>query len=199
MPTLVAPQPETAVAPVRRQSRLKTFTLSFVALLVVFVAAVLAIASTKPDTFRVERSVTINAPTEEVFPLIADFKTWSNWSPFEKLDPAMKKTHSGAATGQGAIYEWDGNSDAGKGRIEITEAVPASKIAMNLDFERPLECHNKVVFTLEPQGDATKVTWAMDGPNQFIGKVIQVFISMDAMVGGQFEEGLGNLKTLAEK
>lgn len=166
--------------------------------LVVLIAAVLILATRQPDTFRVERSVVINAPAEKVVAHIADFREWQRWSPFEKLDPAMKKTHSGAAKGKGAVYAWQGNMKAGAGRMEIVEAS-ASQVTINLDFLKPLPAHNVAEFTLERQGaGATKVTWSMHGPNQFIGKVICVFISMDKMVGNDFEDGLAKLKSIAE-
>jgi uncharacterized protein YndB with AHSA1/START domain len=165
----------------------------------VLVAAVLGFALTKPDSFTVQRTVTIKAPPDKIFPLINDFHGWSSWSPWENVDPAMKRTHSGAATGQGAVYEWDGNSKVGKGRMEITEAAPPSKVTIKLDFLKPIEGHNIAEFTLEPQGDSTNVTWAMRGPSPFISKVFQVFISMDSMLGKEFETGLANMKSAAER
>jgi hypothetical protein len=165
----------------------------------VLVGGVLAYAATKPDTFSVERSATIKAPPEKIFPLINDFRSWSAWSPYEKKDPAMKKTYRGAPAGKGAIYEWDGDSNVGSGRITIAEAAAPSKVTLALDMIKPFECHNTVEFTLVPSGDATNVTWAMNGPNYLIGKVMSVFFDMDKMVGQDFEAGLTNLKTLAEK
>jgi uncharacterized protein YndB with AHSA1/START domain len=171
-----------------------------VALIVlVLIAALLAYAATKPDTFSVQRTASIKAPPEKIYPLISDFHSWSAWSPWEKLDPAMKKTHSGPTSGKGAIYEWEGNSDVGKGRMEITEATPPSKVGIKLDFREPFEAHNVTEFTLQPKGDSTTVVWAMHGPNQYLGKVMSVFVSMDRMIGKDFETGLANLKTLAEK
>jgi hypothetical protein len=166
---------------------------------VVAVAAVLALAATKPDTFQVERSVSINAPPEKIFPLIDDLHNWTAWSPWEKKDPAMKRTYSGAARGKGAAYAWEGNKDVGMGRMEIAEASPTSKVTINLDFVKPFEAHNIVDFTLEPKGGTTNVTWAMHGPSPFFSKVLHVFLSMDKMVGKDFEAGLANLKAAAEK
>ncbi len=165
----------------------------------VLVAAVLGFALTKPDSFSVQRTTKIIAPPEKIYPLINDFHSWSSWSPWEKVDPAMKRTHSGAASGQGAVYEWDGNSKVGKGRMEITEAASPSKVTIKLDFLKPIEGHNIAEFTLKPEGDSTSVTWAMRGPAPFISKVIQVFISMDSMLGKEFETGLANLKSAAER
>jgi uncharacterized protein YndB with AHSA1/START domain len=164
----------------------------------VLIAGVLAYAATKPDTFRVERTVSIQAPPEKIFPLINDFHSWGSWSPYEKLDPTMKKTYSGAASGQGAVYEWAGNSKAGAGRMEIVETAPPSQVQIKLDFSKPFESHNVTEFTLEPQGSTTNVTWAMQGPCPYISKVMTVFVSMDSLVGKDFETGLGNLKALAE-
>ena len=168
-------------------------------IIVVLIAAVLIFAATKPDTFRVQRSASIKAPPEKIFALINDLHRWDAWSPWEKKDPAMKRTHSGAANGKGAVYEWDGNKDVGKGRMEITESSPPSKVAIKLDFIKPFEGHNIAEFTLKPEGDSTNVTWVMDGPAPFISKVMQVFFSMDKMIGKEFETGLANLKTIAEK
>jgi uncharacterized protein YndB with AHSA1/START domain len=165
---------------------------------VVVVAAVVGFAMTKPDSFSVQRTTSIKAPPEKIFTLINDFHSWGPWSPWEKLDPTMKRTHSGAPSGKGAVYEWDGNRQVGKGRMEITDASP-SKITIKLDFLKPIEGHNIAEFTLEPQGDTTNVTWAMRGPAPFISKVIQVFISMDSMIGKEFDTGLANLKSIAEK
>jgi hypothetical protein len=165
----------------------------------VLVAGVLAIAATKPDTFRVERSVSIQAPPEKIFPLIDDFHNWGAWSPWENRDPAMKRTHSGAARGKGAAYAWEGNNAVGSGRMTIAESSPPSKVTIDLDFLKPFEAHNVADFTLTPEGGATRVTWAMHGPSPFFSKVMQVFLSMDSMVGKDFEAGLANLKAAAEK
>ncbi|MGZ5402746.1 MAG: SRPBCC family protein [Aeromicrobium sp.] len=128
-----------------------------------------------------------------------DFHAWEAWSPYEKKDPGMKRTLSGAATGKGAVYEWDGDSNVGAGRMEITESSPSSKVALNLDMIKPLTAHNVVEFTLQPEGDATTLTWSMKGDAPYFAKVIHVFFDMDSMVGTDFEAGLANLKALAEK
>jgi uncharacterized protein YndB with AHSA1/START domain len=168
-------------------------------LVIISIAGVLALAATKPDAFRVERTAGIKAPPEKIFALINDLHGWGAWSPYEKKDPAMKRTFSGAASGKGAIYEWDGNKNVGKGRMEITETSPPSRILIKLDFISPFEGHNTAEFTMVPKADGTNVTWAMDGPAPFISKVMQVFLNLDTMIGKDFEEGLANLKTLAEK
>jgi uncharacterized protein YndB with AHSA1/START domain len=175
-------------------------TLAIIAIIIaVAVIAVLILAAMKPDTFRVVRSTNIKAPPERIFPLIADFRNWSVWSPWEKMDPALKRTYSGAAEGKGAVYEWEGNKKVGKGRMEIIDAPPPEKVAIKLDFLKPFEAHNTAEFTLQPRGETTDVTWVMHGPNLFIGKVMSVFISMDRMVGKDFEAGLANLKAAAER
>ena len=165
----------------------------------VLIAGILGFAATKPDTFRVQRAAAIKAPPEKVFELINDFKRWDAWSPWEKKDPAMKRTWGTATSGKGAKYAWDGNSEVGQGSMEIAESVPPSRIVLKLDFVKPFEGHNIVEFTLEPKGDVTNVTWAMQGPAPFITKVIQVFCNMDSMVGKDFETGLANMKAVAEK
>ena len=168
-------------------------------ILVLLVAGVLAFAATRPDSFSVRRAASIQAPPEKIFPLINDFSRWSAWSPYEKKDPAMKRSFSGPAAGAGAVYAWEGNGDVGQGRMEIAEVVAPSRVTLKLDFVKPFEVHNKVDFTLEPRGGATEVTWAMDGPMPFISKVVTLFVDMDRMVGGDFEAGLANLKAIAEK
>ena len=165
----------------------------------VLVCGVLILAVTKPDTFRVERSASIKAPPEKIFPLINDLHNWAAWSPWEKRDPAMKKTHSGTPSGKGAGYEWEGNSDVGAGRMEIIGSTPPSKVRIKLDFIKPFEGHNITAFVLKPEGDSTRVTWSMEGPAPFISKLMQVFVSMDRMVGTDFEEGLANMKAVAQK
>jgi len=167
--------------------------------IVVLIAAFLIYAATMPSSFRVERSAVINAPPEKLFAFISDFRTWEQWSPYEKLDPQMAKTLRGSASGQGAIYEWKGNSNAGSGRIEITEATSPNKVVMTLDMFEPMEGHNLVEFTLQPKSDATEVTWTMNGPSPYISKLMIAAGLMDKMVGGQFEEGLAQLKLVAEK
>jgi Polyketide cyclase / dehydrase and lipid transport len=168
-------------------------------ILAVAVAIVLVLAATKPDAFRVQRAASIKAPAEKIFPLINDFHQWGGWSPWEYKDPAMKRTYSGAASGKGAVYAWDGNKNVGSGRMEILEASAPSKIVIRLDFFKPFEGHNTAEFTMMPRGDATDLTWVMDGPTPFLGKIIHVFVNMDRMVGRDFETGLANLKKLAEK
>jgi uncharacterized protein YndB with AHSA1/START domain len=166
---------------------------------VVIIAGILIIASTKPDTFRVERAASIKAPPEKVFALINDFKRWDEWSPWEKKDPAMKRTYGPTTAGKGARYGWEGNRDVGQGSMDITDSVPSSKVALKLDFVKPFEGHNTVDFSLVPQGETTRVIWVMQGPAPFITKVMQVFCNMDSMIGKDFEAGLANLKTSAEK
>ena len=166
--------------------------------IVVLLAAVLILASMKPDVFRVERSASIKAPPERVFALINDFKAWTTWSPWEKKDPAMKRSYGAVTSGKGATYGWEGNNDVGQGSMEITGVAPASKIELKIDFVKPMEGHNTIVFTLTPLGEMTQVTWTMQGPTPFIGKIFHVFMNMDKMVGGDFEAGLANLKAAAE-
>jgi uncharacterized protein YndB with AHSA1/START domain len=163
----------------------------------VVVAAALAYAATKPDTFMVRRSASIAAPPERIFPMIDDLRAQSAWSPFEK-DPNMKRSHSGAPRGTGAVYEWDGNRHVGAGRIAITASVPPSKVVLLLDMSRPFKAHNTVEFALDRDGDGTTVTWSMQGRQPYMAKVMGLFMDCDKMCGRQFEEGLAKLKVLAE-
>lgn len=166
---------------------------------ILLVVSLLLYAATKPNTFRLQRSTTINAPADKVFPFINDFHQWPLWSPWEKMDPDMKRTHSGAFQGKGAVYEWDGNKQVGTGRMEVLTSIPASKIVIKLDFFKPFEAHNTAEFTLESRGSSTTVAWAMYGPQPFMMKAMGLFCSPERMVGPQFETGLANLKTIAEK
>jgi carbon monoxide dehydrogenase subunit G len=168
-------------------------------LVVLLVAVVLGLAVMKPDIFKVQRSISIKAPPEKIFALINDYHQWGHWSPYENIDPAMKKTFSGPEKGKGAVYEWEGNAKIGKGRMEILESSSHAKIIIKLDFFKPMEAHNTAEFTLEPKGDVTEVTWAMYGPASLMVKVMHMFFNMDKMVGGQFAEGLSKLKALAER
>jgi uncharacterized protein YndB with AHSA1/START domain len=163
------------------------------------IAAVLILAATKPGTLRVQRSVSIKAPAETIFPLIHDFQQWRSWSPYENKDPAMKRTYGGAERGTGAVYAWDGDKNVGSGRMEILEASAPHKIVIKLDFFTPFEGHNTAEFTMLPQGDGTHVTWVMSGCSNFMARLIQVFMNLDKMIGKDFEAGLANLKKLTEK
>lgn len=173
---------------------LKTIAITVIAL----VAVILLYAATRPDTFHVARMIDIRAAPEKIFPLINDFHLWEAWTPYSK-DPAMTKTFSGNTSGTGAVYAWQGNQEVGKGSIEITGTTPPIRLALDLHMMEPFEGHNKVVFTLNAAGDSTSVTWAMDGTQNFIVKVMGLFFSMDKMVGKDFELGLGRLKAVAEK
>ena len=164
----------------------------------VAVVGVLVAAATRPDTFRIERTASIKAPADKVFAFINDFHLWSAWSPWEKIDPALKRTFSGPTSGKGTAYAWEGNSKVGSGGMEITESSPPGKIVIKLDFLKPFEAHNIAEFTLVPAGEATSVTWAMHGPAPYMSKLMTMFFSMEKMVGGQFEQGLANLKAAAE-
>jgi uncharacterized protein YndB with AHSA1/START domain len=167
-------------------------------LLVAPIAAVAGLAALRPNTFRVERRARVNAAPERVYSFLTDFHQWPSWSPWEKLDPAMQRSHSGAERGRGAVYEWEGNKKVGKGRMEILEAVPASRVVIKLDFFVPWEAHNTTEFTLTPVAGGTDVTWAMHGASPFMMKVMGIFMPMDKMVGKDFEAGLANLKRAAE-
>ncbi len=167
---------------------------TIVILVIVLFAVVLTYAAIKPDTFHVQRSTSIKAPPEKIFQLINDFHQWDAWTPYNK-DPAMKKMFSGSASGKGAAYAWDGNREVGQGSIEITESSPPSQIDLHLHMIKPFEGHNHVTFTLEPHGDSTTVTWAMDGRQAYIAKIMGLFMDMDQMVGKDFEAGLAQLRT----
>lgn len=162
------------------------------------ITALLLYAASRPDTFRIARSTRIAAPAATIFPLIDDFHQWERWSPWENLDPSLKRIYDGAASGKGATYAWFGNKDVGQGRMEIIESDPPVRLKIQIDFMVPFEAHNTVEFTLQPEGDGTLLTHAMFGPSPFISRLMGIFFSMDKMIGGKFEEGLGKLKAIAE-
>jgi hypothetical protein len=167
-------------------------------IIVVAIAAVLGYAATQPDTFDIRRTASIQATPENIFPMLNDFQQSMAWSPYEKKDPAMKRAFSGPASGQGSVYEFEGNQEVGAGRIEILESTPFSKVTLRLDMYKPFEGSNTIEYILEPKGETTDVTWAMHGAAPFISKVICLFVDMDKMVGKDFEEGLASLKSLVE-
>jgi uncharacterized protein YndB with AHSA1/START domain len=175
-------------------------TLAIIAIvLVAAVGSLVAYATTRPDTFKVKRSKLISAPAEKIFPLISNLRQMNTWNPFSKGDPTLKVTYSGPADGPGAAYEWASDGRNGKGRIEITDVTPPSKVTLSLTIITPMAAHNIVEFTLRPEGDATEVTWAMTGHDRpLVAKIMDVLLNMDRMVGGQFEKGLEDLKTIAE-
>jgi len=177
---------------------LKRTLLTLAAALALVVAGVLALAATRPDTFRVERSLTIQAPPEQLHAMINDLRRFNTWNPYERKDPAIRGTYGPSTVGQGASYGWV-SKEVGTGRLAIVETVPASKVTMSLDFVEPFEAHNQAEFTLQPTPAGTRVTWAMHGPVPYMGKVMHLLFNVDRMVGSDFEAGLAALKSLAEK
>ena len=169
------------------------------AILLLGIGVVLTMAAIKPDEFRIQRSAAIKAPPEKIFPFINDFKQWGAWSPYEKLDPAMKRIYGDKTAGKGATYGWEGDGNVGSGSMEILNAPAPSQVTIKLDFMKPFEAHNTADFTLMPGTDGTTVTWAMFGPVPYKFKIVHLFMNMDKMVGGQFAEGLAKLKAAAEK
>jgi uncharacterized protein YndB with AHSA1/START domain len=171
-------------------------------LVIVFVLIIAALASRQPSSYHVERSTVIAAPPARIMPFLVDFHHFKDWSPWEKLDPKMTTSFSGALSGPGAVYEWQGNSKAGAGRMEILSATP-TEVVEKLDFLKPFKSSNTVTYTLDPESPAstnpaTRVTWAMSGPAQFATRVMIVFSPMDKMIGPDFDRGLASLKAAAE-
>lgn len=167
--------------------------------LVVVIAAILIYAATKPDTFRVQRSILVKAPASKIFPLINDLHIMQTWSPWES-DPAMQRSYSGAASGSGAVYEWRSEDQhIGQGRMQITESSPSSKVALRMDFIQPFKAVNTVEFMLDAESGATRVTQAIFGPSPFLMNLMTLCFNRDKMVGDKFEQGLAGLKALAER
>ena len=167
-------------------------------LLVALIAILFLTVAMQPADFSVTRSATIAAPPATVFPLVNNFHTWEQWSPWAQIDPAMKTTYEGPESGVGAVYSWVGNSEVGEGRMAITESIANEKILIDLEFKAPFEATNVTEFNFAPEGEGTKVTWTMTGTNNFIGKAFGLLMDMDAMVGTSFEQGLADMKAAAE-
>ena len=167
-------------------------------IILVVVALLILFIATRPGQFRVERSTTIAAPGLAVFARLDDFRQWAAWSPWEKLDPQMKKEYEGPAAGVGASYHWTGNDKVGEGRMTISRSEPPTGLVMSVEFLKPWKATNTTTFTLAADGQNTKVTWAMEGKENFMGKAMGIFMNMDKMIGADFERGLANLRALAE-
>ncbi|MEO5800427.1 MAG: SRPBCC family protein [Gemmatimonadales bacterium] len=162
------------------------------------IALVLLLGAMRSKSFKLERSTVINAPAEKIFPFLDDFRHWGSWSPWEKLDPALQRKFSGAATGVGAVYDWVGNKKVGQGRMEILESVPSTRLRIQLDFIAPIEANNFALFTLAPQGGGTRVVWEMTGARPYMMRVMSVLFNFDKLIGKDFDAGLANLKQIAE-
>ena len=167
--------------------------------LAIGIGGFIAFAATRPDTYKVERSLKMEAPADIVFAQLDNFKSFSAWSPWDKLDPNMKKTFEGPAQGVGAGYAWEGNDKVGKGKMTITNTTPPTSVVYKLEFLEPFASVATTTFSIKPEGEkASHVTWTMDGKNDLIGKAFGIFMDMDKMIGTDFEKGLGSLKGIAE-
>jgi hypothetical protein len=173
---------------------LKKTLIALAAIVVVFVAVV----AMQPSDFRIARTATMSAPAPAVFAQVNDFHNWESWSPWAKLDPAAKTAFEGPSAGTGAIFRWAGNREVGEGSMTIIESRPSDLVRIRLDFLRPFAATNVAEFSFKPEGDKTAVTWSMSGKNNLIGKAICLFMNMDKMVGGKFEEGLASMKAVVE-
>jgi hypothetical protein len=171
------------------------WSLAAVAAVVVIFLIVVAL---QPSDFKVERSATLRAPAPAAFAQVNDFQNWRAWSPWEKIDPALKRQYEGPKAGTGAVYAWQGNGDVGEGRMTITESRPGELVRIRLEFFTPFAAVNDTVFQFKPSSEGTAVIWTMTGRNNFLSKAICLFVDMDKMVGGMFEQGLTRMKTVVE-
>jgi hypothetical protein len=167
--------------------------------LLLAVVGFVGFAATRPDTYRVERSLTMAAPADVAFAYVNDFHKWEGWSPWEALDRNAKKTYEGPATGTGASYGWNGNNEVGEGRMTITNSRPNERVEIKLEFIKPMAAVNKTDFSFKPAGEGVNVTWTIDGNHNFMSKAMCVFVDMDSMIGKSFEQGLASLKGLVEE
>ena len=166
--------------------------------LALIVAALLVLIARQPDSFRVERSISVAAPPEVVFAQVNDFRHWQRWSPWAKRDPLMQTRYEGPSAGVGAVYRWAGNQEVGEGSTTIVESRPGESIRIQLVFLKPFQAHNDVLFSFTPEGEGTRVSWSMSGRKDFLTKAMHLLMDMDKMVGGDFEQGLAQLKAVAE-
>ena len=164
----------------------------------VVIAVFVAIVALQPADFSVSRSISISASADTVFMHVNNFHHWEAWSPWAKLDPEMKTTYTGSPEGAGASYAWEGNEMVGKGKMTITDSRASELIRIHLEFLEPFAATNRTEFTFKPAGNQTAVTWTMSGENNFLSKAMQLFMSMDEMIGGDFEKGLTQLKEVVE-
>jgi len=179
---------------------LKKTLVTIVAVIILANCAVLLYAATKPDTFRIEYATTIQAPAEKIFPYVNDLASYRRWSPWEDKDPNMKGALSGPAAGTGAVFEWEGNSAVGVGRMEILDSSAPSRVVYDLHFKEPFEGHNTAEIVIVDGGGGTStVNWAVYGTDPFFAKVMTVFFDREAMIVDDFRKGLAKLKALAEK
>jgi hypothetical protein len=182
--------------PSKKRFRMLTYILiGFAVLAVVFVGLVV----TRPNEFTVTRSAKMAAPPQAPFDEINNFHRWTTWSPWEEIDPQLKRTYEGPESGVGAIYRWEGNGQVGQGNMTITESKPGEMIRIRLEFIKPFAGINDTLFTFKPVGEETEVTWTMKGNYVFITKAMSLFMNMDKMMGDQFEKGLASIKENVEK
>lgn len=163
------------------------------------VVVLLAVIATRPDSFKVERSATIDAPADVVYSQVASFRKWEAWSPWAKLDPEQKSTYDGPDAAVGSSLAWSGNDKVGKGKMTISEAKPGEHLGIDLEFFEPWAAKNETDFHLTSAGDRTTITWTMTGHNDFMGKAMSMFMDVDQMIGSDFEKGLASMKTVAEE
>lgn len=165
--------------------------------LVVIVVILVVVIAMQPAAFSLSRSTTVNAPAQTVFEQVNDFRKWSAWSPWEKMDTDLKRTYGEPSAGLGGTYAWVGDK-TGEGKMTITESKPGEVVRIKLEFFKPMEATNTTVFEFKPNGGQTTVVWTMSGENNFVGKAFSLLMSMDKMVGGHFEQGLADLKKVSE-
>jgi len=177
---------------------LKRIALTLFLVITVAIVGVLTIAATRPNAFHIERSVSTAATPDQVFAVVNDLHRFHEWSPWQKLDPTMKVTFEGPASGVGASYTWVGNDKVGEGRMTTTEATPPGSLTQKLEFLEPFKTTSDVLCTIAHESGGSRVNWAMDGNYDYVSKIMCLFVSMDSMVGKDFESGLASLKQVAE-
>lgn len=166
--------------------------------LAVALLALTGFIASRPSTFIVQRSLTMKAAPEYVFPFVNSFYRWADWSPWNDLDPNMKRTYEGPVLGVGSVYTWAGNEKVGEGRMTLEESRKDELVRIKLEFIKPFRATHTTTLTLKPVPEGASVTWTMEGHHGFLGKAASLFMDMDAMVGKDFEAGLARLRILSE-
>lgn len=149
--------------------------------------------------YEVVRTASIEADPARVHDLVGDFREWPAWSPWEGLDPDLQRDYSGADSGVGARYAWHGNRKAGQGSMEIVGSTP-DRIDIDLEFQKPWKSSSTIAFELTPTTSGTDVAWRMTGERGTgVAGWMMKLMNMDKLVGGDFERGLAQLKSVAEQ
>jgi Polyketide cyclase / dehydrase and lipid transport len=168
-------------------------------IVLVAVAASLLYAFVQKPAFSTVREAEFNASPAKIYANINDFHKWSAWSPWEKMDPDLKRNFSGPESGIGAKYGWTGNKKVGEGMMETTHSTPDKSMQLDLHFIKPFKASHITEFTLTPIANGgTRMKWEMRGERPFGMRIFGLFMNLDKLIGKDFEKGMANLKAIVE-